>query len=167
MLEESINSSEESIFVYFQQLVSDYPLVLVLIVVTLLIIVVLVILLILRQAENEVNRKEIRVELKQINVASNGILVDVDALIRNVGETTVTLSGIYLHLVEVNQIHVIEAEEVFGVDLPYEIEVQKQLDIYMNFVTDRPLMEDLETEGWVICHAEGQDFPSNKIECTL
>ena len=167
MQEESINSSEESIIVYFQQLVGDYSLVLALIAIILLIIVVLVILLIVRQAENEVNRKAIRVELKQINVASNGILVDVDALIRNVGEITVTLSEIYLHLVELNQTHVIEVEEVFGADLPYEIEVRKQLDIYMNFVTDRPLMEDLETEGWIVCHAEGQDFSSNKIECTL
>jgi len=167
MLEESINSSEESIFVYFQQLVSDYPLVLALIVVILLIIVVLGILLFTWQAGNKVSRKEIRVELKRIDVASNGILVDVDALIRNVGEITVTLSEIYLHLVELNQTHVIEVEEVFGADLPYEIEVRKQLDIYMNFVTDRPLMEDLETEGWIVCHAEGQDFSSNKIECTL
>jgi hypothetical protein len=77
------------------------------------------------------------------------------------------LSEIYLHLVELNQTHVIEVEEVFGVGFPYEIEVQKQLDIYMNFVTDRPLMEDLETERWVVCHVEGQDFSSNKIECTL
>ena len=108
--------------------------------------------------------------INNINIPFKSITmpeVDVDALIRNMGETAVELSEIYLHLVEVNQIHVIEAEEVFGVDLPYEIEVQKQLDIYMNFVTDRPLMEDLETEGWVVCHAEGQDFPSNKIECTL
>ena len=167
MLEESINSSEESTIAYLQQLVSDYPLVLALISVILLIIVVLVILLFTWQAGNKVSRKEIRVELKRIDVASNGILVDVDALIRNVGEITVTLSEIYLHLVELNQTHVIEVEEVFGADLPYEIEVQKQLDIYMNFVTDRPLMEDLETEGWIVCHAEGQDFPSNKIECTL
>ena len=167
MLEESINSSEESIFVYFQRLGSDYPLVLALIVVILLIIVVLGILLFTWQAGNKVSRKEIRVELKRIDVASNGILVDVDALIRNVGEITVTLSEIYLHLVELNQTHVIEVEEVFGADLPYEIEVRKQLDIYMNFVTDRPLMEDLETEGWIVCHAEGQDFSSNKIECTL
>ena len=167
MQEESINLSEESIIAYFQQLIADYPLVLVLIAIILLIIVVLVILLILRQAENEVNRKAIRVELKQINVASNGILVDVDALIRNVGETTVTLSEIFLHLVEVNQIHVIEVEEVFGADLPYEIGVHKELDIYMNFVTDRPLMEDLETEGWIVCHAEAREFSSNKIECTL
>ena len=167
MLEESINSSEESIFVYFQQLVSDYPLVLALVAVILLIIVVFVILLIMRQGENEVSRKEIRVELKQISVASNGILVEVDALIRNVGEITVTLSEIYLHLVELNQTHVIEVEEVFGADLPYEIEVQKQLDIYMNFVTDRPLMEGLETEGWIACQAGGQEFLSNRIECTL
>ena len=167
MLEESINSSEESIFVYFQQLVSAYPLVLALIVVTLLIIVVLVILLFTWQAGNKVSRKEIKVELKRIDVASNGILVDVDALIRNVGEITVTLSEIYLHLVELNQTHMIEVEEVFGADLPYEIEVQKQLDIYMNFVTDRPLMEDLETEGWIACQAGGQEFLSNRIECTL
>ena len=167
MQEESINSSEESIIVYSQQLVSDYPLVLALVAVILLIIVVLVIILIMRRAENEVSRKEIRVELKQISVASNGILVEVDALIRNVGEISVTLSEIYLHLVELNQTHVIEVEEVFGADLPYELEVQKQLDIYMNFVTDRPLMEDLETEGWIVCHVEGQDFLSNKIECTL
>ena len=167
MQEESINSSEESIIVYSQQLVSDYPLVLALVAVILLIIVVFVILLIMRQAENEVSRKEIRIELKQISVASNGILVDVDVLIKNVGEISVTLSEIYLHLVELNQTHVIEVEEVFGADLPYEIEVRKQLDIYMNFVTDRPLMEDLETEGWIVCHAEGQDFSSNKIECTL
>ncbi|MBB14496.1 hypothetical protein CMK22_04445 [Candidatus Poribacteria bacterium] len=167
MQEESINLSEESIIAYFQQLIADYPLVLVLIAIILLIIVVLVILLIIWQAGNEVSRKVISVKLKQINVASNGILVDVDALIRNMGETAVELSEIYLHLVEVNQIHVIEVEEVFGADLPYEIEAQKQLDIYMNFVTDRPLMEDLETEGWIVCYAEGQDFPSNKIECTL
>ena len=167
MLEESINLSEEPIIAYFQQLVSDYPLVLALVAVILLIIVVFVILLIMRQAENEVSRKEIRVELKQISVASNGILVDVDALIRNVGEITVTLSEIYLHLVELNQTHVIEVEEVFGADLPYEIEVQKQLDIYMNFVADRPLMEDLETEGWIVCHAAGQEFSSNRIECIL
>ena len=167
MLEESINSSEESIFVCFQQLGSDYPLVLALIVVILLIIVVLGIFLFTWQAGNKVSRKEIRVELKRIDVASNGILVDVDALIRNVGEITVTLSEIYLHLVELNQTHVIEVEEVFGADFPYEIEVQKQLDIYMNFVTDRPLMEDLETEGWIVCHVAGQEFSSNRIECIL
>ena len=83
---------------------------------SLLIIVVLVILLIIWQAGNEVSRKVISVKLKQINVASNGILVDVDALIRNMGKTAVELSGIYLHLVEMNQIHVIEVEEVFGAD---------------------------------------------------
>ena len=44
MLEESINSSEEPIITYFQQLVGDYPLVLALIVVILLIVFVLVIL---------------------------------------------------------------------------------------------------------------------------
>ena len=132
-----------------------------------IIIVVLVILFFVWQAGKEVSRSEIRVELKQINVASNGVLVDVDALIENMGETPVILSGIYLHLVEINQTHTIEVEEIFGADLPYEIEVQKQLDIYMNFVTDRPLMEGLETEGWIVCHAGGQDFLSNKIECTL
>ena len=164
---ESINLSEESIIAYFQQLIVDYPLVLVLIAIILLIIVVLVILLIIWQAGNEVSRKVISVKLKQINVASNGILVDVDALIENMGETPVILSGIYLHLVEINQTHTIEVEEIFGADLPYEIEAQKQLDIYMNFVTDRPLMEGLETEGGIVCHAGGQDFLSNKIECTL
>ena len=164
---ESINLSEESIIAYFQQLIADYPLVLVLIAIILLIIVVLVILLIIWQAGNEVSRKVISVKLKQINVASNGILVDVDALIRNMGETAVELSGIYLHLVEVNQIHVIEVEEVFGADLPYEIEAHTELDIYMNFVTDRPLMEDLETEGWIVCYAADQEFSSNRIECIL
>ena len=166
-MEGPINLSEEPIIAYFQQLVSDYPLVLALVAVILLIIVVFVILLIMRQAENEVSRKEIRIELKQISVASNGILVDVDVLIKNVGEISVTLSEIYLHLVELNQTHVIEVEEVFGAGFPYEIEVQKQLDIYMNFVTDRPLMEDLETEGWIVCHAAGQEFSSNRIECIL
>ena len=167
MLEESINSSEESTIAYLQQLVSDYPLVLALIAVILLIIVILVILLLTWQAGNRVSQNEIKVELKQIDVASNGILVDVDALIKNVGETTVTLSGIYLHLIELNQIHVMEVEEVFGADLPYEIETHKELDICMNFVTDRPLMENLETEGWIVCHAEAQEFPSNRIECIL
>ena len=166
-MEGPINLSEEPIIAYFQQLVSDYPLVLALVAVILLIIVVFVILLIMRQAENEVSRKEIRIELKQISVASNGILVDVDVLIKNVGEISVMLSEIYLHLVELNQTHVVEVEEVFGADLPYEIEAQKQLDIYMNFVTDRPLMEDLETEGWIVCHAAGQEFSSNRIECIL
>ena len=167
MLEKSINSSEEPIITYFQQLVGDYPLVLALIVVILLIIVVLVILFFVRQAGKTVSRSRIRAELKRIDVASNGILVNVDVLIRNVGETAVTLSEIYLYLAELNQTHVIEVEEVFGADLPYEIGVQKHLDIYMNFITDRPLMEGLETEGWIVCHAGGQDFLSNKIECTL
>ncbi len=166
-MEGSINLPEEPIIAYFQQFVGDYPLLLALIFVILLIIVVLVILFFVWQAGKEVSRSEIRVELKQINVASNGVLVDVDALIENMGETPVILSGIYLHLVEINQTHTIEVEEIFGADLPYEIEVQKQLDIYMNFVTDRPLMEGLETEGWIVCHAGGQDFLSNKIECTL
>jgi len=166
MLGESINSPEESTITYFQQLVGSYPLVLALIAVILLIIVVLIIFLTL-QVGNRVNQDDIAVKLKQINVASNGILVDVDALIKNVGETTVILSGIYLHLIELNQTHVIEVEEVFGADLPYEIGVHKELDIYMNFVTDRPLMEDLETEGWIVCHAEAREFSSNKIECTL
>ena len=166
MLEASINISEESTIAYLQQLV-DYPPVLALIAVILLIIVVLVILLFTWQVGNRVSQNEIKVGLKQIDVASNGILVDVDALIKNVGETTVTLSEIFLHLIELNQTHVIEVEEVFGADLPYEIEVQKQLDIYMNFVTDRPLMENLETEGWIVCHAEAQEFPSNRIECIL
>ena len=165
MQEESINLSEESIVAYFQQLIVDYPLVWALIVVILLIVFVLVILF--WQGGKGVSPSEVRVELKRIDVASNGILVDVDVLVRNVGETAVTLSGIYLYLVELNQTHVIEVEEIFGAGLPYEIDAQKQLDIYMNFITDRPLMEDLETEGWIVCHAEGQDFPSNKIECTL
>ena len=167
MLEESINSSEESTIAYLQQLVSDYPLVLALIAVILLIIVVLVILLLTWQTGNRVSQNEIKVELKQIDVASNGILVDVDALIKNVGETTVTLSEICLHLIELNQTHVIEVEEVFGADLPYEIEAHKESDIYMNFVTDRPLMEGLETEGWIACQAGGQEFLSNRIEGTL
>ena len=167
MLEESIKLSEESTIAYLQQLVSDYPLVLVLVAVILLIIIVLIILLFTWQAGNRVSQNEIKVKLKQIDVASNGILVDVDALIKNVGETTVTLSEIYLHLIELNQTHVIEVEEVFGADLPYEIEVHKELDIYMNFVTDRPLMEDLETKGWIVCHAAGQEFSSNRIECIL
>ena len=167
MLEESINSSEESTIAYLQQLISDYPLVLALIAVILLIVVVLVVLLLTWQAGNRVSQNEIKVELKQIDVASNGVLVDVDALIKNVGETTVTLSEIYLHLIELNQTHVVEVEEVFGADLPYEIEVHKELDIYMNFVTDRPLMEGLETEGWIACQAGGQEFLSNRIECIL
>ena len=166
MLEESINSPEELTIASLQQLVGNSPLVLVLIVIILLIIIVLVILFTL-QARNRVSQGEIKADLKQISVASNGILVDVDALIRNVGETAVTLSEIYLHLVEVNQIHVIEVEEVFGADLPYEIGVHKELNVYMNFVTDRPLMEGLETEGWIACQAGGQEFLSNRIECTL
>ena len=166
MLEESINSPEELTITSLQQLVGNSPLVLVLIVIILLIIIVLVILFTL-QARNRVSQGEIKADLKQISVASNGILVDVDALIRNVGEITVTLSEIYLHLVELNQTHVIEVEEVFGADLPYEIETHKELDIYMNFVADRPLMEDLETEGWIVCHVVGQEFSSNRIECIL
>ena len=166
MSEELIKASEESAIAYLRKVVTDYPLVLALIVIILLIVILVVILLTL-QAGNRISQNEIKVELKQIDVASNGILVDVDALIRNVGETTVTLSEIYLHLIEINQTHIIEVEEVFGADLPYEIGVQREWDIYMNFVTDRPLMEDLETEGWIVCHAGGQDFPSNKIECTL
>ena len=167
MLEESINSSEESTIAYLQQLISDYPLVLALIAVILLIVVVLVVLLLTWQAGNRVSQNEIKVELKQIDVASNGVLVDVDALIKNVGETAVTLSEIYLHLVELSQTHMIEVEEVFGADLPYEIEAHKELDIYMNFVTDRPLMEGLETEGWIVCRASCQEFSSNRIECIL
>ena len=166
MQKQPINLSEESTITYLQQLVGDYPLVLALITVILLIIILIAILFML-QAGNKVSQNEIKVELKQIDVASNGVLVDVDILIKNMGETPVTLSGIYLHLIEINQTHIIEVEEVFGADLPYEIGVQRELDIYMNFVTDRPLMEDLETEGWIVCHAGGQDFPSNKIECTL
>ena len=166
-MERSIDSPEESAIVYLQQLISDYPLVLALVAVILLIMIVLVTLRLTLQSGNRVSQSEIEVELKQIDVASNGILVDVDALIKNVGETTVTLSEIYLHLIELNQTHVIEVEEVFGADLPYKIETHTELDIYMNFVTDRPLMEDLETEGWIICHAAGQEFPSNRIECTL
>ncbi|HIB91517.1 TPA: hypothetical protein EYO57_30750 [Candidatus Poribacteria bacterium] len=166
MSEELINASEESAIAYLQKVVTDYPLVLTLIVIILL-IVVLVIILRMLQAGNRISRNEIKVELKQIDVASNGVLVDVDALIKNVGETAVTLSEIYLHLVELSQTHMIEVEEVFGADLPYEIEVHKELDIYMNFVTDRPLMEGLETEGWIACQAGGQEFLSNRIECIL
>ena len=166
MLEESIHSPEESTIAYFQQLVGNYPLVLALIAVILLIIVVLIFYIAL-QAVNRVNQDGVVVKLKQINVASNGILIDVDALIKNVGQTTVILSGIYLHLIELNQTHVIEVEEVFGADFPYEIGLHKELDIYMNFVTDRPLMEDLETKGRIVCHAAGQEFPSNRIECIL
>ena len=166
MSEELIKASEESAIAYLQKVVTDYPLVLALIVIILLNVVLVVILLTL-QAGNRISQNEIKVELKQIDVASNGVLVDVDALIKNVGETAVTLSGIYLHLVELSQIHMIEVEEVFGADLPYEIEVHKELDIYMNFVTDRPLMEGLETEAWIVCQAGGQEFSSNRIECIL
>jgi len=95
-LEESINSSEESTIAYLQQLISDYPLVLALIAVILLIVVVLVVLLLTWQAGNRVSQNEIKVELKQIDVASNGILVDVDALIKNVREITVTLSTLFI-----------------------------------------------------------------------
>ena len=166
MQKQLINLSEESTITCLQQLVGDYPLVLALITVILLIIILIAILFML-QAGNKVSQNEIKVELKQIDVASNGVLVDVDILIKNMGETPVTLSGIYLHLIEINQTHIIEVEEVFGADLPYEIGVQREWDIYMNFVTDRPLMEDLETEGWIVCHTGDQDFPSNRIECIL
>ena len=166
MLEESINLPEELTIAALQQLAENSPLVLALITVILLIIILLVILFML-QGGNKVSQSEVKVELKQIAVASNGVFVDVDVLIKNMGETAVTIAGIYLYLAELNQTHVIEVEEVFGADLPCEIGVQRELDIYMNFVTDRPLMEDLETEGWVVCHAGGQDFLSNKIECTL
>ena len=165
-MEGSINSSEESTIAYLQQLVSAYPLVWVLVAVILLIVILVVVLFMLHMG-SRISQNEIKIELKQIDVASNGIIIDVDALVRNVGETTVTLSEIYLHLVELSQTHVIEVEEVFGADLPYEIEVHKGLDIYMNFVTDRPLMEELETEAWIVCQVESQEFSSNRIECIL
>ena len=167
MLEESISPYEESTIAYLRQLVGNYPLLLALVVVILLIVIFVIVLLLTSQAGNRAGQSGINVELKRNDVASNGIIVDVDVLIRNIGGATVTLSEIYLHLVELDQIHVVEVEEVFGADLPCEIGVHKGLDIYMNFVADRPLMEDLETEGWIVCHAAGQEFPSNRIEFTL
>jgi hypothetical protein len=129
--------------------------------------VILLIFILLFIVWKRARRMKVEIHLSEVEVAPNGIIVDATIQIRNVGRMPAHLSQITLHLIEYNKTRTIEADEVFGRELPCEIGPKETLDLPVEFSPDRPLMTGGETEMWLVCRIGKGDFTSNRLRCQL
>ena len=104
--------------------------------------------------------------LQNVQIGINGISVDADLIVKNNNQKVVTLEEITLYFTENNEIHALEVS-VYGATLPSELKPYQELDLGLNGLADRPLMEGIEAEAWVICNIEGQAIESRHTLFTM
>lgn len=120
-------------------------------------------------AQQHKKRKEplkMWLSLQNVQIGINGISVDADLIVKNNNQKIVTLEEITLYFTENSEIHALEVS-VYGATLPSELKPYQELDLGLNGLADRPLMEGIEAEAWVICNIEGQAIESRHTLFTM
>ena len=104
--------------------------------------------------------------LQNVQVGINGISVDADLIIKNNNKKTVMLNEITLCFTENSETHALEVS-VYGATLPAERKSYQELDLGLNGLANRPLMEGLEAEAWAVCDIDGQSLESRHTLFTM
>ncbi|MAT74500.1 hypothetical protein CMK14_05015 [Candidatus Poribacteria bacterium] len=106
------------------------------------------------------------ISLQNVRVGINGVSVDADIIIKNNNQKPVTLNSIMLYFTENAEIHALDVT-VYGATLPAELKPYQELDLGLNSLANRPLMEGIESEAWALCEIDGQSLESRHTLFTM